>query len=387
MITAAQIKKKAERKYWHIIKELIKGESPFPLTIPADKSLPGSFELLNTAISQLLRHSKEKTGYGYCLTFKGRRTREYGVQSLPTRIFFESPGDYLKYIGKIREASRILSQAEKIVQMFPVLKQWLEKNPKKILKYQDDWEDICKVLYYFSEHPRPGMYIRELPIDVHTKFVEEHKSILREMLELIIPDHINHEAATFEQRFYLKTPEPGIRIRRLDNHIDKEIFSHSDELTLPAGSFTSLESECRYVIIVENQVTFLNLPELSETIAIYGGGYQVEILKLISWLKDKTIVYWGDIDVHGFEILSVFRRHFPSAISIMMDMETFHFFKDRHGKGTLQKRKNENALNLSPSEFECYRFLKQGNYRLEQEQISLDYMSSQFKKLLKALSQ
>ncbi|MCD9016043.1 Wadjet anti-phage system protein JetD domain-containing protein [Parachryseolinea silvisoli] len=49
------------------------------------------------------------------------------------------------------------------------------------------------------------------------------------------------------------------------------------------------------------------LPQIRDTIVIFGGGYALYDLKQIFWLKDITLYYWGDIDVQGFEILSVLR--------------------------------------------------------------------------------
>src|SRR5262249_1385055 len=55
---------------------------------------------------------------------------------------------------------------------------------------------------YFVEHPRPQCYIRELPVRVHTKFVEQHAGILRELLEFLLPpEAIQPDAKTFTQRF------------------------------------------------------------------------------------------------------------------------------------------------------------------------------------------
>ncbi|WP_349815137.1 DUF3322 domain-containing protein [uncultured Bacteroides sp.] len=35
------------------------------------------------------------------------------------------------------------------------------------MRSHDAWRDTIKVCKYFTEHPRPHLYIRELPIDVH----------------------------------------------------------------------------------------------------------------------------------------------------------------------------------------------------------------------------
>jgi hypothetical protein len=40
------------------------------------------------------------------------------------------------------------------------------------------------------------------------------------------------------------------------------------------------------------------------------------------WLKTKRIIYWGDLDTHGFAILSRLRETFPHIESMLMDSAT-----------------------------------------------------------------
>lgn len=71
------------------------------------------------------------------------------------------------------------------------------------------WGDLLTVCQYFLDHPRPNLYARELPLAVHTKFVEEHQSVLREMLdELLPPQAIDPAANRFEERFLLRYTGP-----------------------------------------------------------------------------------------------------------------------------------------------------------------------------------
>ena len=55
---------------------------------------------------------------------------------------------------------------------------------------------------------------------------------------------------------------------------------------------------------------------------IFGGGYAVGLLESLAWLADLDVVYWGDIDTHGFAILDRLRRHFPRLRSVLMDRAT-----------------------------------------------------------------
>ncbi|MGI6299138.1 MAG: Wadjet anti-phage system protein JetD domain-containing protein [Saccharofermentanales bacterium] len=45
---------------------------------------------------------------------------------------------------------------------------------------------------------------------------------------------------------------------------------------------------------------------------IFGAGYGFDHLASASWLNQKDIYYWGDIDTHGFAILNQLRRLFST---------------------------------------------------------------------------
>ena len=92
-------------------------------------------------------------------------------------------------------------------------------------------------------------------------------------------------------------------------------------------------------------------------------------MKNAQWLLDKQIIYWGDIDVHGFQILSQLRGYFPQTQSCMMDFETFVMLKDLAITGT---DTNLTALeHLTHEEHQLFEHLisLKENNRLEQEKI------------------
>lgn len=129
---------------------------------------------------------------------------------------------------------------------------------------------------------------------------------------------------------------------------------------------------------MENKTTLyttLTLPKMNETIAIFGQGNAVTNIQNAKWLNDVIILYWGDIDVHGFEILSRIRKHFQHTQSVLMDKLTFEkFFENELGKPTT----DTTILNLNDSEKELYNLLKINNWRLEQEKIPFDYVNHLF---------
>lgn len=231
-----------------------------------------------------------------------------------------------------------------------------------------------KVCKYFQQCPRPWLYIRELPIAVHTKFIEKHQSVLQELLDILISADINIAEQQFEKRFSLKVAEPLIRFKLLDAAMAAHFFSGLDDISIPVSGFMNLLLPVKRVIIVENKIslyTTLTLPKMSHTLAIFGSGYRLGLLKHVHWLNQVDIFYWGDIDAQGFEILSQIRGYFSHVQSRLMDKVTFEkFFEGDSGTPT----RVEAALNLTVAELELYHKLKQNNWRLEQEKIPCGYV-------------
>lgn len=379
MITPKDIKDKTERKYISFLQSLVE-QQPFErLVIRGDKSYTkSSLSEFEREIQLIHSHSKEKKGFGYTLDFQKVKTKYLGVQDLPISIYFDNGKDFLKFLGKENEVDSFKLNIEIILREFPELREWIIKNPKKVIDNANEWKNILQVCQYFKQNPKPNLYIRELPVKVHTKFVERNKSIVRELLDVLISEHLKSEEKEFENRFNLKYAEPQIRFKVLDKTISDRFFSGIDDIAIPVSQFEKLNLPIKKVLVVENKTTLyttLTLPKMNDTIAIFGSGFSVFNLKNVRWFDNLKLLYWGDIDVQGFEILSQFRNYFPQTRSVLMDKQTFdNFFEDDNGTPT----NISTRLNLTIEEQQLYHILKTNNWRLEQEKIPLEYVNKYF---------
>ncbi|MBS1735598.1 MAG: hypothetical protein JSS98_03230, partial [Bacteroidetes bacterium] len=330
MITPKEIKDKTERKYISFLQSLVENIPFSRIDIRGDKSYTkSSLPEFEKEIQQIISQSKEKKGFGYTLEFQKVKTKHLGTQDLPIAIYFDDQKDFLKFLGKEKEVELFKASVEKIISEFPELKEWIIKNPKKIIDNTNEWESILKVCHYFKQNPRPNLYIRELPIKVHTKFIESNKSVIQELLDILFLENINITEKSFEKRFNLKFAEPQIRFKVLDKSIAEKFFSGIDDIAIPVSQFEKLNFPIKKVLVVENKTTLyttLTLPKMNDTIAIFGSGYSVYNLKNVRWFDNLELLYWGDIDVQGFEILSQFRTYFPQTKSILMDKQPFDQF-------------------------------------------------------------
>lgn len=379
MITSIEIKKKALRKYPEYLRNVAAGTDFQPIEILCDKKASNTMAEFHKELEDIRSLSKEVKGYGYTIVWKTIKTKLLGTQDLPSRITFETADDYERFLQKKKEVADFRRDAARISEKFPKLQHWIEKYPQKVIENSEDWADIGKVLDYFLKNPQPQLYIRELPIEVHTKFIEQHKIVIGELLNVVIEDYVNTNEKDFEKRYNLRYDEPLVRIRLLDGTLAKNFFNGVDDLTIPVSQFLKLQIPITKAFIVENKVNFLTFPPVANSIVIWGKGYGVASIKDSELLKNIDLIYWGDLDAQGFEILSQFRSYFAHVKSLLMDKATFdNYFEKESGTPS----KISVKLNLTTEEEELYQYIKVNNYRLEQEKIPQRYVIEQLKCLL-----
>lgn len=387
MISPDEIKRQALRWWNQVLQCYMRDETFSPMQIDRIGKIQSGavrqqYEKLQKEIEELYRHSKNQTGTGYLVQTSGHNFRRSGNLELPDSIVFESLEDYLHTTGKKKEWALFVKNYNLITGSIPSLTEWGQVNTLWLVKPDIDWNNIMKVCRYFILTPRPDMHIRQLPIEIHTKFIEENAALLQSLLDFLIPGHIrNGSQKRFAERYYLKYDEPLIRIRILDETLQ---FQHKiRDLSIPLSSFLSLNIDCNRIIITENKMNFLTLPEMRSAIALWsGGGFNVSYLQNIHWLADKDIYYWGDFDEHGLQILHQLRSYYGKAKSIMMDMETYLAF-ERFAVST-DPAGIENLTLLKTEEMDVLKMLQSNplKNRLEQEKIANWYVLERFSGLM-----
>ena len=119
--------------------------------------------------------------------------------------------DFLKFLSKRKEVDFFKLNVNKITNVFPDLEEWIINKPIKVIQNQNNWDDILKVCLYFKHNPTPNLYIRELPIKVHTKFIENNQGVIKELLDIVISDYTQKDKKQFEKRFLVSVPETNKR--------------------------------------------------------------------------------------------------------------------------------------------------------------------------------
>ena len=377
MIDAAALRKQAHNKYPEVVQALLRGEGPFPLKLRYPRiRTTDTREAILRDVATLKGESVEQLGYGLTIEWDEINTVKFGRNRVPGDIYFANEAHFFGYIGKRGELATIRLAAETLQQAFPGLQPELPAL-WRLLREGDRafWQRVVRVVQFFKATPFPDRYIRELPLEVPTKFIGENRALIERLIGAVSPESLRPDGETFEERLGLKTPDALIECRLLDESLQPGWRFR--QFTIGLNDLAHLaELRAHTVLITENRTNFLTLPPLTGTIAFQGQGYAVSRLRGAPFLKDKRILYWGDLDAHGFEILATLRREFPRTESIMMDGATWTRFANHRGDGVASRNLPEQFLPfLSQDEATLFREVTSAAKRLEQEHIPQDYVN------------
>lgn len=308
-------------------------------------------------------------GYGYVIEWQERNSRHHGRNLFPDRVVFESQLDFLRLIGKQREFAEFASAVERIRSRLPELESWLLANRTLLLRHLHVVDGLLDVVDYFRQHPRPNVFAREIPLSVDTKFIEQNSGILEQWLDRVLPSEtIRADERHFERRFGLRYAEPQFLLRFLDPALPRFFGIPWRECSVSLHALAESPIEATTVIIVENKVNLLTFPAVPSAIAIGGLGNGIVDLAYVKWLSNRSLWYWGDLDVEGFEILSRLRIRFPQTRSFLMDDTAVLRWKDSLAIFGTARPREVPAL-LTEPETTAFCFCLAHNVRIEQERI------------------
>jgi len=302
------------------------------LAAPAGETWPISTGLGSTTEQEAMRDMpavrawvnawRQYPGPG-TVEWEERQWSKLGTQKLPGRVSFASAEVVADALGEGSRWKLVSERYAALVERHPLLAGGpLAKHFTVLADYSaEDYRSLVELVDWFARNPASGLYLRQLPIaEVHTKWIEQRKALVTTLvraLNLGVPAN-----ADFHQLLGLARVPYRIRLRILCPTLRAHVGGLSD-IEAPTSELASLPLRPHALIIVENLETGIALPELPGTVALMKLGHAIQVLEELPWLRDiPRVVYWGDLDTHGFIILDRARRILPLIRSVMMDEAT-----------------------------------------------------------------
>lgn len=299
--------------------------------------------------------------------------RVVGANEVPCRVWIDTPDSLWALLGvspRVREYDELATLTAKRV---PALGPWVAAHPMRVLETADVWPRALAVVAWVSAHDAEPVYLRQVDVPgVDTKFLEANRALLSDLLtEVLAPERIDASAPRTDlaARFGFRRKPDYVRLRTLDP--SRPLPGGFLEVAARVEAVADLGAIATRVLVVENEITYLALPDSAGAIAVLGSGYGLGRLASIAWLHQVELLYWGDLDTHGFAILDGLRAHFPRTRSILMDTRTLLLHESQWGREPTPSRAA--LTRLSEPELRLYADLCADTFgpsvRLEQERI------------------
>lgn len=368
----AQLRRRWERG--ELLRDLAHGDTDLPLRLtlkgPSSAELAECFEAVRAWIAELAAVPQIR------IEWREVNHRILGSQRVPQSVWVDKLDSAFALIGKRGEAARFTELLARSSSRQPALLTWMEKRPLRVLELADEWEGLLAVTDWLVRHPRPGIYLRQVDVPgIHSKFIEAHRGVLAEWLDLVLPPEAIladcSGVGQFAARYGFLDKPARIRFRILDSGATVLPGIAQADMTLDADSFAALDIAVRHVFITENETNFLAFPIVADAIVLFGAGYGWDALAKAEWLRRCSIYYWGDIDTHGFAILDQLRSRFEHVESFLMDRPTLMAHEILWGEeGDQVAHDLPRLTEMERALFDDLRDNRiRGNLRLEQEMI------------------
>ena len=339
-----------------------------PLRGPKPSQVGDDMAAVREWIAALDAGRRDDSRYG--LVWQSIGGRQIGRNQIPVRAVvssFEQAWALLSVASTVRRFDELLALVDG---QLPVLG-WVVGNPQRALELFGVMPRLVAAYVWLDEHRDSQVYLREISAPgVDTKFAERYRPVLASMLE------VSPTASGFLADLGLRSKPGLVRFRPAPT---LGLPAAVTELAVRSEELAQLKLRPRVAIIVENEISYLSVDVPEDGIVFWGRGFDVDSVGRLPWLAEADVIYWGDIDTHGFAILDRLRAWLPQALSVLMDRETLLAHRDRW---VTEDRPTRSALTrLTADERELYVELVEGGLgdqvRLEQERVDWGWVEQQ----------
>lgn len=368
--------KKREWDHPKHLKERLLNQRQFPIEIsllpPSGNQVLDNMMHFKNFINQWDKYPQQQW-----INWQEKTLNKVGQQRIPTKLILKNRTELFEFLGP--KVQQEVHKWEKTIQplmifekrFYPVLINHLSTIQQLTVQQSTSIISILKQLYPFMG---TGSYLRTLPLQgIDTKFLENNKVLISALLDVLHNGAITKAGGLLNWLGCLESTKGWLMVKPLCKKAQSAL-AELPILQMDQHTLMKYELPANNILVVENIQSGLALPQLPDSIAVFGGGNNVSWLSA-PWLKQKKVGYWGDIDSWGLKILSQAKMHCPHIHTLMMDEETLY----KYHKSMTKELESYHDLpaHLNPAEKKVFTILQSGKYddnRLEQERLPNDYI-------------
>lgn len=294
-----------------------------------------------------------------------KRWPGYGVLLVPRRIVFDTPKDLAMFVRQDTKWCTVSQRTIELETDWPSIQPLGRGMVSKLTALTDsDWKRLLDALHWADTADTAEMLPRQLPVPgVDTKWVDRFWPLVEKLAAV--------GARTSDI--------PMEKLRSIEmmttvGFLDTALRAAVGGLRVFAAQPTELADvpiAPDTVIICENLQNIHAFTDIPGTVVLAGKGFDIPAHIRIEWVHTARVLYWGDLDTHGFAMLHRLREYLPGAESILMDDTTLRANKDAWVQEATQTRAV--LSKLSDDEQSVYQALIRGDHgyrvRFEQERV------------------
>jgi hypothetical protein len=289
----------------------------WPVSLPIGKPTPAQFTRQTDLIREHLQRWRAVTiGRVIWETVAFRSGSE--PMEVPIKWVLSNPSEWVAACGDpliVRDYERL----DRLVSAVDPLFRRALVRQRQLLQDKPEAEIIkaTEVAMALTPGSAAGRPLRALSVcGIDSKFFERHRGLLIHLLD----ERFDGQVSELGLEAFLDAPDEG-QHWLLVAPLSPELLPFSQQ-RVRARELAATPLPASHILIVENERCLHQLPKLPNTIAVLGSGLNLEWMNA-TWLKDKRIAYWGDIDTWGLVMLAAARRRQPHLEPLLMDRELF----------------------------------------------------------------
>jgi hypothetical protein len=328
---------KAQNRYRSVWRDALMGSDPGVSAVALDP--PSATEVTTRAsdVSAWLTHWRQWATQHPDVTLRTRTIRtKYGDQPIHTHLDIPHTAALADLNpGTASHWQRARARWDQLGHHQPgqAVRPWLTR----IIDLDDyDFTTLLAATAWFRAHPRSGLTVRSVPVPgMHTKWLAQHRSMVLACLGTPTDSSEFTESTGGADPADIPTDDlDALGLRPLPREIGivladpvlRAAVGGLRQITAPVDELARLQIHPDTVLVVENKEPALAWSDTTGLAVIHSLGNHLDVLRCLPWIPRNRCWYWGDLDRHGFTLLSRARTMVPQLVSLLMepgDIETY----------------------------------------------------------------
>ena len=190
-----------------------------------------------------------------------------------------------------------------------------------------DFATLLAATAWFRAHPRSGLTVRSVPVPgMHTKWLARHRGMVLACLGAPVSSTGPTESADVDPAEIPARELDALGLRALPREVGivladpglRAAAGGLRQVSAPVDELAGLPIRPGAVLVVENKEPALAWSDTTGLLVIHSLGNHLDVLGRLPWIPRDRTWYWGDLDRHGFTLLSRARTMLPGLASLLM---------------------------------------------------------------------